>query len=177
MTEESALRTELGLLNQQKSSLQGKIVCAFLKLLYNSSFKCFQSSLQNSITKMESNTSNTRSLSRDLSTLQQDFEEKSRRIRKTQEDIANAGYDGKLQQIMSSIRSLEDKRDLLNVGLKNLSMQSEARAKLDLERGELKTKIRDLDNIVDSTSTKYNKLLGSVIKLETMERDVDDAIK
>ena len=91
--------------------------------------------------------------------------------------IQNAKYDTKLQEITFEVRSLEEQREILHSELKNLSLQADARAKLDLKRVDLRTKSQELKNITDLNNAKFRKHIGLDIRLETMERDVDRVIR
>ena len=91
--------------------------------------------------------------------------------------IQNAKYDTKLQEITFEVRSLEEQREILHSELKNLSLQADARAKLDLKRVDFRTKTQELKNITDLNNAKFRKHIGLDIRLETMERDVDRVIR
>ncbi|OCB89866.1 hypothetical protein A7U60_g2895 [Sanghuangporus baumii] len=153
---QAELHTEHRLLEQQKSSMQKQIA-----------------TLQKSIAASESTISLGQTLPRELSTLQADMEEKAARIESVKLEIKNATYESKIQEITNKIRALEEQREDLNQELKNLSLQADARAKLDLQRADLKKKTQDLKDIVDINSAKFRKLVGLDIRLEDMERNVD----
>lgn len=98
-------------------------------------------------------------------------------MEKVRSNILNAKYDAKVQEITVEARSLEEQREALHSELKNLSLQADARAKLDLKRADLRTKSQELKNIVDMNNVKFRKLIGLDIRIETMERDVERVIR
>lgn len=51
-----------------------------------------------------------------------------------------AKYDALLADRTEKAKDLEERRDALNRDLRALSLQADARAKLDLKRGEVKSK-------------------------------------
>ena len=57
--------------------------------------------------------------------------------------IQDQAHDSKIQQVITSMRTLEAERDSLNNEFKNLSLQADERAKLDIKRDELKTKSQE----------------------------------
>lgn len=98
-------------------------------------------------------------------------------MEKVRSNILSAKYDAKVQEITAEARSLEEQREALHAELKNLSLQADARAKLDLKRADLRTKSQELKNIVDMNKVKFRKLIGLDIRIETMERDVERVIR
>lgn len=98
-------------------------------------------------------------------------------MEKVRSNILNAKYDAKVQEITVEARSLEEQREALHSELKNLSLQADARAKLDLKRADLRTKSQELKNIVDMNNVRFRKLIGLDIRIETMERDVERVIR
>ena len=76
--------------------------------------------------------------------LRGDIQDKTSRIEKITNAIAEQAFDAKIQQSTIKMRSLEEERDALNIEFKNLSLQADERAKLDLKRDELKSKSQDM---------------------------------
>lgn len=118
-----------------------------------------------------------RALPRELSTLQADIDEKTTRIEIIKAEIKDANYELKIQEASNKIRALEETREGLNQELKNLSLQSDARAKLDLIRTDLKKKTQDVKDIVEVNNSKFRKLVGLDIRVENMERDVERTLR
>ncbi len=85
----------------------------------------------------------TQSLGHTLTTVQGEFEEKAAHIEKINVRIRDLAHDAKIQQAITSIRALEAERDSLNNEFKNLSLQADERAKLDLKRDEVKAKAQE----------------------------------
>ncbi|KAI5117920.1 hypothetical protein M0805_001999 [Coniferiporia weirii] len=156
---QAGLHTEHRLLEQQKSSLQDRI-----------------SSLQKSIAESESIISRNRSLPRELSILQVDMQEKSTRIERLKDEIKNFMYDAKIRDISTKSRVLEEQRENLNVELKNLSLQSDARAKLDIKRADLKRKMQDMHDIIANNNAKFRMLIGLDIRIDSMGKDVERTV-
>ena len=117
------------------------------------------------------------SLPRELSSLQTDMEEKATRIEGIKAEIKNANYEAKILETTNRIRALEDQRESLNQELKNLSLQADARAKLDLQRADLKKKTQDQKDIVDINSAKFRKLIGLDIVVENMGQEVNRVLR
>ncbi|KAH8114569.1 AAA domain-containing protein [Phellopilus nigrolimitatus] len=156
---QASLHTDHRLLEQHRTSLQDQI-----------------GSLQRSITQSESTINKSRSLPRDLSSLQADIKEKNVRIEKIKDEIKSTLYEAKIQDASTKIRTLEEKRETLNVELKNLSLQSDARAKLDIKRADLKKKQQEVKDITEINNLNFRKLIGIDIRISTMERDVEQNI-
>lgn len=105
------------------------------------------------------------------------MEEKASRIENIKSEIKNAAYDAKIQEVTTKIRGLEEQREDLNQQLKNLSLQADARAKLDLLREDQRKKAQDLKDILDINNAKYRKLIGLDIRAEDMDRHVDKTLR
>lgn len=133
--------------------------------------------LQGSISKAESDLIQSQSLSLDLASIVSDIDERKSRVEKIRTNIQNAKYDAKVQEITIEARTLEEQREALHAELKSLSLQADARAKLDLKRADLRTKSQELKNIVEMNNVKFRKLIGLDIRIETMERDVERVIR
>lgn len=133
--------------------------------------------MQKSISSSESILSTGRALPRELTTLQEDIDEKTTRIEIIKAEIKDAKYESKIQEASNKIRALEETRESLNQELKNLSLQSDARAKLDLIRADLKKKTQDVKDIVEVNNSKFRKLVGLDIRVENMERDVERTLR
>lgn len=100
------------------------------------------------------------SLPRELSALQSDLQDKEVRIDKIKKEMKSAGYDEKIQDIVNRMRGLEEQRETLNLELKNLSLQADARAKLDIKRADMKKKKQSLDDSLEIINPRYRKLVG-----------------
>lgn len=72
------------------------------------------------------------------------MEEKQRRIETTRSDLRTASFDSHLSELNSKARGMEMKRDELTAEIRSLSLQADARAKLDLKRTELKSKTNEV---------------------------------
>ena len=64
----------------------------------------------------------------------------------------------------------------MNLELKNLSLQSDSRAKLDLKRAEMGRKESRMVNGIEVNSERFRKLVRSDMKVESMNRDLERAI-
>ena len=74
------------------------------------------------------------------------MEEKKTRLEKVKSDMKSSNYEVKFAEKLTKGRRMEDQRDKLNVEIRTLSLQADARARLDLKRTELKTKRADVKN-------------------------------
>ncbi|KAH8825323.1 AAA domain-containing protein [Flagelloscypha sp. PMI_526] len=113
------------------------------------------------------------SLALQLETLNGDLEDKQAKVNKLREEIKKAKYEDRIIEKSQAIRSLNDQKDALNAEFASLSSQANVRAKLDLKRQEVKSKGSEIKSLVDASSSRFKKLVGSNIKPETMERDLD----
>lgn len=128
---------------------------------------------QAAITKAESSVDTMQSLASEIRTLAGDIEEKKLRVEKIKADIQSGNFDERLNVKAAKARSMEDQRDTLNTELRGLSLQAESRARLDLKRAEVRSKISDTKNILELCNVKFRKLIGRDARAETMERDID----
>ncbi|CAK5284189.1 unnamed protein product [Mycena citricolor] len=112
-------------------------------------------------------------LSNELRSLTEDIEEKQTRLQKSQAAINAAKYDENLEEKTSSIKSLEEKRDALNSEFKLLNLQAEARAKLDHQRNEVKSKSLEISSTLSTAKPSFRRLVGADPQEDTFEREVD----
>lgn len=85
-------------------------------------------------------------LASELRTLAGDIEEKKLRLEKVKRDIKEANFEERLSERVSKARMMEDKRDSLNAELRGLSLQADARARLELKRSEVKSRTLEVKN-------------------------------
>jgi len=85
-------------------------------------------------------------LSSQLQSLQNDIEDKKARLTKTKTEIAAAQYESKLNEKTAKGKRLEEAREELNTEIRILSLQADARAKLNLARGDIKNKKGEISN-------------------------------
>lgn len=85
-------------------------------------------------------------LASELRTLSGDIEEKKLRLEKVKRDIKEASFEERLGERASKARVMEDKRDSLNAELRALSLQADARARLDLKRTEVRSRTLEIKN-------------------------------
>lgn len=128
---------------------------------------------QASIARTESSLVTMQGLAPELRTLRGDIEEKKLRLEKIKGEIKSANFDERLSERAVKARTMEDKRDSLNTELRSLSLQADARARLDLKRGEMKSKKSEVRNILETSNPKFRKLVGADVRAETMERELD----
>lgn len=76
--------------------------------------------------------------------LKGDIDEKRNRLAKAQEEFKSAGFEEKIREAMSQSSKLNDRRDELNEELRTLSLQADSRAKLDLQRAQMKTRTGEI---------------------------------
>ncbi|KAJ7675825.1 AAA domain-containing protein [Mycena polygramma] len=143
-------------------------------------FKAQRTSLQNQLTKhqtsitlAERNLEATQNLPSELRTLTGDIEEKQSRLAKVQSEIAAAKYDERMDEKSASIKSLEERRDVLNSEFKALNMQADSRAKLELQRNFVKTTQAEIASTMTTANSGFRRLVGAEPQADTMEREVD----
>ncbi|THU87035.1 hypothetical protein K435DRAFT_867671 [Dendrothele bispora CBS 962.96] len=108
----------------------------------------------------------------ELESVVEDIKEKTRRMEKVQGDITKADHDGRLAQVVDQRRTLEHKRDDLNAEFVALNSQSEVRAKLDLNRKDVKTKTIEVNTTIKTAGKKYRDLVGKETQAESFEEDI-----
>ncbi|KAF8836218.1 hypothetical protein BDN67DRAFT_974411 [Paxillus ammoniavirescens] len=128
---------------------------------------------QAAILKAESSVETMQGLASELRTLAGDIEEKKLRLAKVKDNIKAANFEERLSERASKARSMEDKRDGLNHELRGLSLQADARARLDLKRAETKSRATEVKNTLEMSNAKFRKLVGKDARTETMERELD----
>lgn len=132
---------------------------------------------QVSISKAESSLLTMDGLASELRTLVGDIEEKRLRLEKFKSDIKAANFDERLSERAVKARSLDDRRDALNTELRSLSLQADARARLDLKRAEMRNKKTEIKNILETCNSKFRKLVSTDARAETMERELDRVLR
>ena len=105
-----------------------------------------QKEKQEAISKAEMSVETMQGLASELRTLAGDIEEKKLRLEKVKRDIKEANFEERLSERASKARVMEDKRDVLNTELRSLSLQADARARLDLKRSEVRSRTLEVKN-------------------------------
>lgn len=103
-----------------------------------------QTSLQGKVTGAERDVDAARALTSRLAELKADIDEKRARLARAQAEFKSAGFEEKIREAMSQSSKLNDLRDELNEELRTLSLQADSRAKLDLQRAQMKTKTGEI---------------------------------
>lgn len=85
-------------------------------------------------------------LASQLRSLQVDIEEKERRIESIKEEIKAGSFEQRLGDMHAKSRNMESRRDELTAEIRTLSLQADARARLDLKRTEVKSKTAEMQN-------------------------------
>ncbi|KII86927.1 hypothetical protein PLICRDRAFT_665598 [Plicaturopsis crispa FD-325 SS-3] len=128
---------------------------------------------QSSIASAEAELDATQDVPSELRTVKADMDEKRSRIEKLRADVKAGDFERRLAEKTSKARSLEDRRDQMNGELRTLSLQADARAKLDIKRSEVKSKETDVANVLETNNVKFRKLVGADARADTMERDLE----
>lgn len=149
---------------------------------------------QAAISKAELAVETMQGLASELRTLSGDIEEKKLRLEKVKRDIKEASFEERLSERASKARVMEDKRDGLNSELRGLSLQADARARLDLKRSEVRSRTLEVKNTcvgflggvrhlnwdadgcscrLEMCNPKFRKLVGKDARAENMERETD----
>jgi DNA repair protein RAD50 len=118
-----------------------------------------QTERQSSIADAERRLEEQQTLQSDLRGLQADIQEKKSRIEKIKNDIASSKYDVRLQEKMEKSRTLEDKREGLNFEIRALTSHADAGIKLDLKKGEIKSKTKDIQSMLSAIAHPNVKFL------------------
>ncbi|TFK64624.1 hypothetical protein BDN72DRAFT_963073 [Pluteus cervinus] len=108
-----------------------------------------------------------------LQNAQDEIHEKKRRIEKIKADIATAAFEKNLAEKGEKARQVEERHQTLSSELASLSLQSDSRAKLDLKRGEVKSRTIEIQAIVDNANVRHREQFGGKLKPETISNDVE----
>ncbi|KAG9308463.1 P-loop containing nucleoside triphosphate hydrolase protein [Chiua virens] len=125
------------------------------------------------ISKAETVVETMQGLASELRTLSGDIEEKKLRLEKVKKDIKEANFEERLSERTSKAREMEDRRDDLNTELRGLSLQADARARLDLKRAEKRSRKLEITNTLELCNPKFRKLVGKDALPANMEREID----
>jgi DNA repair protein RAD50 len=103
-----------------------------------------QTERQTSITDSQDKVDATQGLPAELRTVRSDIEEKKNRLSKLENDMKGSSYDERIGEKTLKSRKMEDQKDGLTVEIRTLSLQADARARLDIKRAEVKSKEGDV---------------------------------
>lgn len=79
--------------------------------------------------------------------LQAVLNDKTSRLQTAKSALASANFEARLAEIANKSRGFEDERDQLNSELQGLTLQAESRARLELKRGEIKSKTLEIESM------------------------------
>ncbi|KAJ8080582.1 DNA repair protein rad50 [Marasmius tenuissimus] len=111
-----------------------------------------------------------------LSTLQDDIEEKNKRAAKVRADYKAAKHDEKLSGINEKKRMAEHRRDDLTAELKALNTQVEIHARLGYKKKDLKAKMTEIDHALEATNSKLQRLGAKEVKMDNVAKEVNSLI-
>ena len=140
-----SLENELEGHKSQRKRLRDQIVCQSLVSLKSCLTSCPQEERQGKARKIEDNLEDLQILPASLRALQSDIEEKKRRLQKLKQDLVASNYDGRLAEKAEKSRRMEVKREQLSFELQTLSIQADSRAKLEINRKDVKNKTLEID--------------------------------
>ena len=130
---------------QQKDSLRGRIVSS--RPLTHPHWHAplttrdpSQSTTQSRLTEAEAEVDRAGALTSQLRSLQADIEDKERRIASLKDELKAGEFEPRLAEMHARSRSMELRRDELTAEIRTLSLQADARARLDLKRAEVRSK-------------------------------------
>ncbi|KAG6890641.1 hypothetical protein C0995_006617 [Termitomyces sp. Mi166 len=133
-----------------------------------------QAERQKAIKRDEHKIENLITIPSQLKTLQGDMNEKRARLTKHKTDMGAAQYDARLTEVLSKVKALEDRRELLNNELRTLGLQTDVRAKLNLAKEDIKTKDAEILNTLELANVKIHKLTkGKDMTVDTLESEVN----
>ncbi|KAL0567094.1 DNA repair protein rad50 [Marasmius crinis-equi] len=112
-----------------------------------------------------------------LSTLQDDIEEKNKRAEKVRADFKSAKHDERLSALNEKKRMAEHRRDDLTTELKALNTQVELHARLSYKKKDLKAKSSEINQALEATNAKLRKLGAKDVKAENIDREVSNLVQ
>lgn len=108
---------------------------------------CPQEERQGKARNIEDNLESLQILPASLRALQSDIEEKKSRLLKLKQDHIGSNYDKRLAEKAENSRRMEAKREQLSFELQTLSLQADSRAKLEINRKEVKNKTSEIERL------------------------------
>ncbi len=151
----------------------------------------WQTEAAQKIQKFESESEKLDGHSLELGTVRGNMEEKKEHLKKLLSAIAAAKYDVQIADKSSKIQDLERQREAVNSEMKALNSQGNSRAKLELKRGEVRTKTAEIKQTlvhssflhrcsyigsVDKINVKFRAIMKKDVKAETVVDDVDSLL-
>ncbi|THH27305.1 hypothetical protein EUX98_g6880 [Antrodiella citrinella] len=106
-----------------------------------------------------------------------DMVAKEQRIGRSKAYIVEQKYDDAVTEKTTKIRLLEIRKGDLTDELRLIHQQAGSRAKLDVNQTTLKAKNSRIETDLESSRAKFLELLGVEVDPDTMERDLDKAIR
>ena len=106
-----------------------------------------QEERQGKARSIEDNLEDLQILPTSLRALQSGIEEKRDRLQKLRQDFNGSNYDKRLAEKAEKSRRMEAKREQLSFELQTLSLQADSRAKLEINRKEVKNKSLEIENL------------------------------
>jgi DNA repair protein RAD50 len=85
--------------------------------------------------------------------LENNIKDQEAQIKKARDDVSKSGYEAQIAERQSKARYIEDQRDQLSGELRTLSLDADARARLDIKRGEFKSKSNEIESMLAILST------------------------
>lgn len=108
----------------------------------------------------------------DVSALRDRHREDLGKIDKLRQDLEEANYDEQLRKKNNEIRDLEERREELTGELNALNRHAEFRAKLDMKKREREHKLSAAKSLMSRHEASIQKLTGSEVQLDLLERNV-----
>jgi DNA repair protein RAD50 len=108
---------------------------------------CPQEERQGKARNTEDNLESMQILPASLRALQSDIEEKKIRLQKLKQDHFDSNFDKRLAEKAENSRRMEAKREQLSFELQALSLQADSRAKLEINRKEVKIKASEIERL------------------------------
>ncbi|KAF7288559.1 AAA-23 domain-containing protein [Mycena chlorophos] len=131
------------------------------------------SKAQTSIKQSERELESMSDVSNDVASMHGEIEDKKGRLGKAKADIAAAEYDKKVQDKNSTIRDLEETREMLGSEFKALTLQADARVKLKMQQDDVQSKSTEIGNTIDAASKNFRRLVGVDPDPQTIDREVE----
>ncbi|KAG8934317.1 DNA repair protein rad50 [Tulasnella sp. 418] len=153
------LRSQVNSLHRERDNAQARI-----------------STLQTMIENAEGDIDKSKNIASLLKFNNDDLEDKNKRLQRINDMIAGAKFESKLSAVNKEIQKTEGEREALYTEQSRASLQANARAKLEVQKADLKKKKADVDRILTTQGDKFRALVDVDPQIETMETDVDGAL-
>ncbi|CAG8451576.1 13964_t:CDS:2 [Cetraspora pellucida] len=127
--------------------------------------------------KLTSEFNNLRVSEADITVLENRLSEEESALKTIKQNVESDDISKKLPSKNEELQVIENKISSLDDEISRLHYQSNSRAKLDLQKSNLRTKTESLNTFLASSRNDFKNVLGKQPGLDTLEKDMDDLLR